>query len=67
MSKNKLQDSFKEFCIQNKFEINTQQKEIINLLDKFLNYKETFLSSFFKKFKKKKATLFLLTWKSRCR
>ena len=44
-----LQDSFKEFCKQNKFEINSQQKEIINLLEKFLNHKETFLSSFFQK------------------
>ena len=44
-----LQDSFEEFCRQNKFEINSQQKEIIYLLEKFLNHKETFLSSFFKK------------------
>ena len=44
-----LQDSFEEFCRQNKFEINSQQKEIIYLLEKFLNYKETFLSSFFQK------------------
>ena len=44
-----LQDSFKKFCKQNKFEINSQQKEIIVLLDKFLNQKETFLSSLFKK------------------
>ena len=44
-----LQDSFKEFCRQNKFEINSQQKEIIYLLEKFLTHKETFLSSFFQK------------------
>ena len=44
-----LQDSFEEFCRQNNFEINSQQKEIIYLLEKFLNYKETFLSSFFQK------------------
>ena len=44
-----LQDSFEEFCRQNKFEINSQQKEIIYLLEKFLNHKETFLSSFFQK------------------
>ena len=44
-----LQDSFKEFCRQNKFEINSQQKEIIYLLEKFLIHKETFLSSFFQK------------------
>ena len=52
-----LQDSFEEFCRQNKFEINSQQKEIIYLLEKFLNHKETFLSSFFKK---KRKILFLL-------
>ena len=40
-----LQDSFKEFCRQKKFEINSQQKEIIYLLEKFLTHKETFLSS----------------------
>ena len=44
-----LQDSFEEFCRQNKFEINSQQKEIIYLLEKFLIHKETFLSSFFQK------------------
>ena len=64
MSKMNLQDSFKEFCEINKFEINTQQKKIINLLEKFLNHKETFLSRFFKK---KKKFCFYLIWKSRCR
>ena len=44
-----LQDSFEEFCRQNKFEINSHQKEIIYLLEKFLNHKKTFLSSFFQK------------------
>jgi cell division protein ZapE len=44
-----LQDSFKEFCKKNKFEKNSQQIEIINLLDKFLNPKKIFFSSFFKK------------------
>ena len=44
-----LQNSFKEFCKQKKLEINTSQIEIINLLDKFLNRKKTFLSKFFKK------------------
>ena len=44
-----LQNSFKEFCKRNKLEINTQQKEIINFLDEFLNHKKMFLSSFFKK------------------
>ena len=52
MSKLNLQGSFKEFCEQNKFEFNSQQAEIINLLDKFLNQKETFFSRFFKKRKK---------------
>mgnify|MGYP005748389229 FL=1 len=52
MSKMNLQDSFEEFCRQNKFEINSQQKEIIYLLEKFLNHKETFLSSFFQNKKK---------------
>ena len=42
MIKMNLQDSFKEFCTQKKFELNTQQIEIIHLLDNFLNNKETF-------------------------
>ena len=49
MSKMNLQDSFKKFCEQNGFEENLQQKEIINLLDKFCNNKESFLSRIFKK------------------
>ncbi len=44
-----LKSSFKEFCKQNKFEINSQQSEIINLLDRFLNEKETLFSRIFKK------------------
>ena len=48
MSKKSLQDSFKEFCKRNSFENNNQQIEIINLLDKFINPKKTFLSNFFK-------------------
>ena len=52
MSKMNLQNSFKEFCKQNKFEINDQQVEIINSLDRFLHHKETFLSLIFKKDKK---------------
>jgi len=44
-----LQNLFRDFCEKNKFEINTQQKEIIDLLDTFLNNKETFLSRFFRK------------------
>ncbi len=47
-----LKSSFKEFCTQNKFEVNAQQIEIIDLLDSFLNDKETFLSGLFKKKKK---------------
>ena len=47
-----LKSSFKVFCEQNKFEVNTQQTEIVYLLDKFLNKEETFLSKFFKKRKK---------------
>ena len=49
MLKMNLQDSFKEFCEQKKLEINPSQIEIINLLDKFLIHKKTFLSRFFKK------------------
>jgi hypothetical protein len=49
MSKMNLQDSFKNFCAQNKFEINTEQINTINLLDTFINKKETFLSRFLKK------------------
>ncbi len=52
MAKINLQNSFKEFCEKNKFEINSQQTEIINLLDIFLNQKKTFLSKIFKKKKK---------------
>ncbi len=44
-----LQNSFKEFCNQNKFEVNPQQLKIVDLLDHFLNHKETILSKFFKK------------------
>ena len=47
-----LVSSFKEFCEKNKFEINPQQIEIIYLLDRFLNYKTTFLGRLFKKRKK---------------
>ena len=49
MSKIFLQDSFKEFCEINKFEVNSQQVKIINSLEKFLDNKETILSRFFKK------------------
>ena len=47
-----LQNSFKGFCRHNKFEINEQQIQIINSLDRFLNDKETILSLIFKKKKK---------------
>tara|TARA_B100000575_G_C23038436_1_gene597658 strand:+ start:124 stop:1170 length:1047 start_codon:yes stop_codon:yes gene_type:complete len=49
MIKTNLQNSFKKFCQQNKFEINESQIEIINLLDKFLIQNETIFSRFFKK------------------
>jgi len=52
MSKITLQDSFKEFCKKNKLEINSPQIKIINLLDRFLNNKESFLSRLFKRRKK---------------
>ena len=47
-----LESSFKSFCELNKFEVNAQQIEIIDLLDKFINQKETFFSKLFKKRKK---------------
>ena len=52
MSKMNLKSSFKEFCKQNKFELNLQQLEIINLLERFLINNETFLNRIFKKKKK---------------
>ena len=48
MSKKNLQDSFIEFCKQNKFEINNPQIEIISLLDKFINSKKNILNRIFK-------------------
>ena len=48
MSKFSLQDSFRAFCKKNSFEINDQQIEIVNLLDKFINSKKTFFNNFFK-------------------
>ena len=47
-----LKSSFKAFCEQNKFEVNAQQIEIIDLLDKFINQKKTLFSRFLKKRKK---------------
>ena len=49
MSKISLQNSFREFCKKNSFENNNHQIEVINLLDKFINPRKTFLSNFFKK------------------
>ena len=49
MSKIFLQNSFKEFCEINKFEVNSQQVKIINSLEKFLNNRETILSRLIKK------------------
>ena len=48
MSNLNLQNSFKEFCKKNKFDINNQQIEIIHLLDKFFNVRKNFFSNFFK-------------------
>ena len=47
-----LKSSFKEFCEQNKFELNSQQTEIIDLLNRFFNHKKTFLSRIFKQRRK---------------
>ena len=47
-----LQDSFKLFCKQNKYEINPQQTEIIEIFESFLNLKKSFFNKFFKKKKK---------------
>ena len=52
MTKMNLQDSFKDFCKKNKYEVNTQQIQIIDLLDNFLNHKEKFLSRILTKNKK---------------
>ena len=49
MSKIFLQDSFKEFCQINKFEVNAQQVNIINSLEKFFGNRETIISRIFKK------------------
>ena len=57
MSNQSLQNSFKEFCKINKFEINKNQVEIINSLDNFLNSKNFFFDYFFKS--KNKACFYL--------
>ena len=48
MSKYILQDSFLVFCKNNKFEINSQQIDIINLLDSFINPQKKLLNSLFR-------------------
>ena len=63
MSKINLQNLFKKFCEKNKFELNSQQIEIIDLVSQFLNQRETFLIRLFKKEK----NVFLSIWKSRSR
>ena len=47
MQKYNLQNSFKEFCNKNNFEINDKQVKIINLFNKFINPKKNFLTYFF--------------------
>ena len=49
MSKLNLQNSFKGFCKDKKFEINDQQLKILVSLEKFLYPQKNFFSSFFKK------------------
>ena len=49
MSKSNLQNSFKGFCKDKKFEINDQQLKILVSLEKFLYPQKNFFSSFFKK------------------
>ena len=44
MSKSILQDSFLEFCSKKKFEINSEQVKIVNLLDLFIHPKKNFLN-----------------------
>ena len=44
MSKSILQDSFLEFCRKKKFEINSEQVKIVNLLDIFIHSKKNFLN-----------------------
>ena len=52
MSEQVFQDLFLEFCKKNKFEINKQQVQVVNLLDKFINSKKHFFSFFLKPKKK---------------
>ena len=48
MHKNSLQNSFREFCYSNKFEINIKQLEIIKSLEDFLNKKKKLINFFSK-------------------
>ena len=55
MFKNSLQNSFREFCNKNKFEINKKQIEILKSLENFFKYKKKLIF-----FQKKKTLLFYL-------
>ena len=46
MFKNSLQNSFREFCNSNKFEINKKQIEVVKSLEDFLNTKKKLISFF---------------------
>ena len=46
MHKNSLENSFREFCHSNKFEINNKQLEIVKSLEDFLNKKKKLISFF---------------------
>ena len=46
MFKNSLQDSFREFCHNNKYEINNKQIEIVKSLENFLNTKKKLINFF---------------------
>ncbi len=46
MHKNSLENSFREFCHSNKFEINKKQLEIVKSLEDFLNKKKKLISFF---------------------
>ena len=46
MFKNSLQNSFIEFCHNNKFEINNKQIEIVKSLEDFLITKKKLISFF---------------------
>ena len=48
MLKNSLQNSFREFCNSNKFEINKKQIEVVKSLEDFLNTKKKLISFFSK-------------------